>query len=203
MKTGRRQAAKGRFSAPVVVAGAAVLLAIVMVSAAMVVRWKSSQTVGTAQPMLSAVARAAASMDPLDLVLTNPGERKITLETLTIEKVWIDTCERSRPSRVPSEPCDRQPAFERALIRAVARGAECMPEKPKEESISFALEVNYAKKTTRLFAGRSGSISGAQAKPILACVKGHLVEPDWDSSPHNHNRYVIGVLARYPAQKRQ
>jgi len=180
-----------------------VVVALALASGALVARQMAKQKVPVPQPMMSGLAHAVASIDPLDRLLIGSGDRTIVTEFLTIERVWIDSCERTTKGIGPSEPCDRQPYFERALVRAVAKGADCMPEKPKEESISFALEVNHKLKTTRLFAGRSGTVKGAQAKPVVACVQKFLTEPAWDSIPHDHPRYVIGVLALYRAEKRQ
>ncbi|MCL2825385.1 MAG: hypothetical protein FWD57_15445 [Polyangiaceae bacterium] len=154
---------------------------------------------------MSAFAQSAASIDPMELLLSGTGDMKISTDLLTIEKVWVDSCHRSatRPNLAPIGQCDRQPSFERALVRAVIQGAECMPEKPKDETVSFALEINHSAKTTRLFPGRSGSLGVTQSKPVVACVLQKFAEPAWDNAPRDHSRYVIGVLARYHAQKRQ
>ena len=180
-----------------------VVLVLAIASGGLFYQWKSTRKVAAPKPVLGELARGAASIDPLDMMLSAPGDWKITTDILSIEKVWIDSCARPGRERTLPEQCDRQPTLERAVVKAVVLGAECMPERPKEEKISFAFEVNHRQKTTRLFAGRSGTMSGAQAKPVIECVKRNLAEPDWDNIQHDHTRYVIGVLARYPAQKRQ
>ena len=179
------------------------LTALVLIAGALFAWRRHDVKVAAPQPVMSGVVRGAASMDPLALVLAGSGDMKVTTELLAVDKVWIDACQRPGPGRTPPDQCDRQPFFERALVRAVVRGADCVPEQPRDESISFALEVDHKRRTTRLFAGRSGTLSKAQAKPVIACVQRSLEAPDWESIPHDHTRYVIGVLARYPAQKRK
>jgi hypothetical protein len=179
-------------------------LTVLVLAAGALFAWSRHDVkVATPQPVMSGVVRGAASMDPLTLVLAGSDDMKVTTDQLSIDKVWIDACQRPGPGRTPADECDRQPFFERALVKAVVQGADCMPEQSREESISFTLEVNHKRRTTRLFAGRSGTLSKTQATPVVACVQRSLEEPDWESIPHDHTRYVIGVLTRYPAQKRK
>ncbi len=186
-----------------IVAVLAGVLALGLIAAGLLVWRQRGVKVAAPQPVMSAVVRGAASMDPLALVLAGSGDMKLTTDLLSIDKVWIDACQRPGPGRTPPDECDRQPFFERSLVKAIVQGADCMPEQSREESISFALEINHERRTTRLFAGRSGTLSKAKAKPVIACVQRALKEPDWENLPHDHTRYVVGVLARYPAQKRK
>ena len=203
LRTGSIRANKGWSERPWNVVAAVGVVLVVLVAWGLIIRRDSSREATSLKPVLGAVAHEVGLINPLDFLLAGSTDRKLTTELLTVERVWIDACQRSDTVRTPADQCDRQPFFERALVKAVVMGAECMPERPKEESISFALEVNYKAKTMRLFAGRSGTVTGAQAKPVIACVKPFLAEPDWGSVPHDHTRYVIGVLVRYSSEKRQ
>jgi hypothetical protein len=58
--------------------------------------------------------------------------------------------------------------------------------------------VDFARKRLKLFAGRSGTLRGRQARAAIQCVERALPQPDWQSLTHTHTSYVIGVLATYP-----
>lgn len=182
--------------------GFAVLVVVILLVSGVVV-WRK---LGVSQPQklqahLGQVS-PLGSADPVELVLKT-GNLKVKTDILSIEKVWIDTCQRPGMGKTRPENCDRQPFFERDLVRAIVKNGECMAERPKDETLSFALEVNHRTKKTRLFVGGSGSLGGSDAKSTVACVQRTLSEPDWDAIAHDYTRYVIGVLVSYPAQKRQ
>ncbi len=155
------------------------------------------------QPCLAAFVGSASARQPIDVALASGSDMRMKTDLVTVDRVWIDSCRRPGPGRTPPKECDRQPFFERALVKAIVQHANCAAEHPKDESISYALEVDFGRKKTRLFAGRSGSLRAAEAKPALECVRKALPEPDWNDLAHDHTRYIIGVLATYPAVERQ
>lgn len=180
----------------------AVGLIVAIVAGAIAWRALFSVPPETTEPVMAAFAKQAASADPVDVALAT-GDLKIKTDILSIDKVWIDACQRPGIGKTRAEECDRQPFFERGLVKAIVKNGECAPERPKDETLSFALEVNHRTRKTRLFVGSSGTLAGADAKSAVACVERALPEPDWEALPHDHTRYIIGVLASYPAQKRQ
>jgi hypothetical protein len=189
---------------PPVVLIASVAFGLIVVIVAGAVAWRKLYSVPleTTEPVMAGFARQAASADPIDIALA-AGDLRLKTDVLTIDKVWIDTCQRPGIGKTPADQCDRQPFFERGLVKAIVKNGDCAPERPKDETLSFALEVNHRTRKTRLFVGSSGTLGGADAKSAIACVERALPAPDWEGIPHDHTRYVIGVLASYPAQKRQ
>ena len=180
------------------------LLALVTVAALGATLWYTIFTPKpkTTAPALSAFAQAA-SADPVDIALATGSDMRIKTDTVTIERVWIDSCRKPGVGRIPPNQCDRQPFFERALVKAIVENGNCAPERPKDESISYALEVNHRLRKVRLFAGKSGSLRASEAKSAVDCVAHALPEPDWDNIEHAHTRYVLGALASYPAVQRE
>lgn len=189
---------------PLVVAGAAAvgLLTVAALGATLWHTLLRPEPKATA-PALSAFAQQAASADPVDLALATGDDLRVKTDIVTIERVWIDACQRPGLGRTPPDECDRQPYFERALVKAIVENGKCAPERPKDESISYALEVHHRLRKTRLFVGKSGTLRASDAKTAVDCVARALPEPDWDSIEHQHTRYVIGALATYPAVDRQ
>jgi hypothetical protein len=182
------------------------ILSLTIVAAMAVGIWfarrRSERVVGSPQLVMSGLVQGAASIDPLGLVIASSETLTIRTDQVIIEKVWVDSCQRPGLGRTPAARCDRQPFFERSLVKAVLQGVNCVPEQRREESISFALEINHKTRTTRLFAGKSGSLTRTKVKPVLECIQQSLASADWEQIPHEHSRYVIGVLAKYPVQKR-
>jgi len=189
---------------PVVIAAAAALAVIVVLGASAVLWHKffTPKPENTA-PALAEFVREATSAKPIDIALATDDDLRMKTDAVSIDRVWMDTCQRTGPGRTPPDQCDRQPFFERALVKAIVENDVCAPERPKDESISFALEIHYRTRKTRLFVGRSGTLRAADAKAAVNCIERALPEPDWEKLPHEHTRYVIGVLATYPGEKRQ
>ena len=190
---------------PPVVIAAAIALATIVVLGTSAVLWSKFFSPKPEKPALALAefVREATSAKPIDIALATDDDLRMKTDIVTIERVWMDTCQRSGPGRTPPEKCDRQPFFERAVVKAIVENGGCAPERPKDESISYALEVQYRTRKTRLFVGKSGSLRAADAKAAVACIERALPEADWENLPHDHTRYVIGVLATYPGEKRQ
>lgn len=100
--------------------------------------------------------------------------------------------------KLPSERCDRLPALEEALGRAILAQADCAPWSEEEQTVSFVLSVDFAEKKLHLWPGQSGSLRRPKANGLLRCVKRDLRAEDWDALPHEHRRYQIGIMATYP-----
>jgi hypothetical protein len=126
----------------------------------------------------------------------------VTAPGITLDKVRIVKCQRPGPSKTAPEQCDRQPFFEESLVKAILENVSCAPKAPKGGSISFALKVDHKKRSTRLWAGESGSIRHKRAASTIECVKRSLPAPSWDSIAHQHTSYVIAVQATYPPSEK-
>ena len=160
------------------------------------------------RPKVDDSASAAASMssealavfrpppDPSKAVVAAALDGGVETDRVKLGRVWIDSCQRAGV-RTPAEQCDRQPYCEEALVKAVL-SHDCVPKISQGGSVSYALRIDHQKKTYRVFAGKSGSLRRNQALDALSCVQRSIAQPDWDSLPHQHSKYIIAVLATYP-----
>ncbi len=138
-------------------------------------------------PPDAASSLAAAAMDG-----------SVSTGDLTVDKPRIVRCQRPGPGKTPPEQCDHQPFFEEALVKAVLENVSCAPKLPKGGTVSFALKVDYKKKSVHLFAGKSGSIRHKRAGALIECVQRAIATPNWESLSHQYSVYTIALQASYP-----
>ena len=118
---------------------------------------------------------------------------------LNVGDAKIIRCQKGN-SKVPPEQCDRQPFFEEALVKAIRDNASCVSAAQSGGTVNFVLEIDYKRKKTHAWAGKSGSLKKKAAKEAVSCVNKALPSPpDWAQVPHQHERYQIAVLATYPS----
>lgn len=146
----------------------------------------------------SALVSASRPPDPSATLVAAALDGGVETEQVKLGKVWVDSCFRSGGGKVPAEQCDRQPLLEEALVKAVLDNVTCAPKLEKGGAISYALKVDYRRKTLNVFAGKSGTVRRNHAKDAVACVERSLTQPTWETLPHQHERYIIAVLATYP-----
>lgn len=108
-------------------------------------------------------------------------------------------CQSPGPGRTPPERCDGLRFFEDSLSRAIRDSGACGPATKSGYVASFILEVNFAKKRTNLYFGKSTTLSKGRRKELLRCVEKALATPEWDRIPHQHQKYSINAVATYPA----
>jgi hypothetical protein len=146
----------------------------------------------------SASASAAPTTSSAQTLIAAAMDGGVNTEEVTLEKVHIAKCIKAGPGATSPEQCDRQPFFEEALVKAILENTSCAPKTAKGGTLSFALKVDYKKRKTTLFAGKSGSIKRKPAADVIKCVTRSIPTPDWDAQKHDHAIYVVNVLATYP-----
>jgi hypothetical protein len=99
--------------------------------------------------------------------------------------------------RVSQERCDRLTIIENAMVRAIRENAACAPQNPPAFTVSFVLWIDFARKKTHLWAGRSGTLKKRAATDLIRCVERALPEPDWDRISHQYAKYDINVMVSY------
>ena len=117
----------------------------------------------------------------------------VTLSPFTTIK-----CQNPGPGKTPPERCDHVTFFEDGLARAIRENAACSPQAKVPVTVSFVLEMDFQKKRTNLFAGKSTSIRRERTKELLRCIKRAMPTPEWAQIPHQYAKYKINVLATYP-----
>jgi hypothetical protein len=133
-----------------------------------------------------------------NLLATALDGGSVSTGDIALDRVKVVKCQRPGPGKTTPDMCDRQPFFEESLVKAVLENVSCAPKLPKGGSVSFALKVDYKKKSFHLFAGKSGSIRNKRAASVIECVSRAIPTPGWESLPHQYSVYTIAVQATYP-----
>ncbi|WP_437730993.1 hypothetical protein [Sorangium sp. So ce1335] len=122
-------------------------------------------------------------------------------EGVTLSPFTTIRCENPGPGRTPPERCDHVTFFEDALSRAIRDNVQCAPTGPTSITVSFVLDMDFRRKRTNLYVGKSTTVSRAKTKELLRCVKRAMPTPDWGTIPHQYVKYKINVMATYPASE--
>jgi hypothetical protein len=117
---------------------------------------------------------------------------------VTLSPFTTIRCQNPGPGKTPPERCDHVTFFEDGLARAIRENAACSPQAKVPVTVSFVLEMDFKRKRTNLFAGKSTTIKRERTKELLRCIKRAMPTPDWSQIPHQYSKYKINVLATYP-----
>lgn len=136
--------------------------------------------------------------DPKQVLISAVLDGGGKAEGVALNKPWVDRCQ-GGPAKTP-EACDRLPVLESLLIKTIVDNTQCASDLKKEETVSLAMRVDFRKRQLGLFAGRSGTLRGNRAKQLISCIAQALPKPSWETIPHQNERYVIAIVATYPAK---
>ncbi len=152
---------------------------------------------GDARASASASASAAftASAVVTNVPIVPPDQPG---KSLTVGDVKMVRCKKAGAAKTPPEQCDRLPYFEEALAKAIRDNASCAPRSATGGTVNFVLDVDFKRKRTRLWAGKSGSIKKKPSRELVTCVSRSLPSADWSQVPHQHLTYSFSILATYP-----
>jgi hypothetical protein len=126
------------------------------------------------------------------------GDGNAKSGAVTLSPFTTIRCENPGPGRTPPERCDHVTFFEDGLARAIRENAACAPQAKVPISVSFVLEMDFKRKRTNLFAGKSTTIKRERSKELLRCIKRAMPTPEWNNIPHQYVKYKINVMATYP-----
>jgi len=107
-------------------------------------------------------------------------------------------CQDPGPGKTPPERCDHITFFEEALARAIRENVLCAPATKEGTNVSFVMEIDFRRKTRKVYWGKSSSVSRSRTKELFRCVVRALPTPEWSTVPHQHAKYVVNVVATYP-----
>jgi hypothetical protein len=145
----------------------------------------------------SADAATADSALPLDAgPPPDAGAAGVTLSPFTTLR-----CENPGPGKTPPERCDHVTFFEDALSRAIRENAACAPPSKEPFTVSFVLEMDFRRKRTNLYAGKSTTIKRTRTKDLVRCLERAMPKPDWGTIPHQYAKYRVNVIATYPSNE--
>ncbi|KYF50346.1 hypothetical protein BE08_07555 [Sorangium cellulosum] len=122
-------------------------------------------------------------------------------EGVTLSPFTTIRCENPGPGRTPPDRCDHVTFFEDGLSRAIRDNVQCAPTGKSSITVSFVLDMDFRRKRTNLYIGKSTTVSRARTKELLRCVKRAMPTPDWGTIPHQYVKYKINVMATYPASE--
>ncbi|HSN98756.1 MAG TPA: hypothetical protein VLS89_10745 [Candidatus Nanopelagicales bacterium] len=141
----------------------------------------------------SADAATADAGVALAAPLPPPPPPAVTLSPFTTIR-----CENPGPGRTPPERCDHVTFFEDALARAIRENVSCAPQGKAPVTVSFVMEMDFRRKRTNLYWGKSSTIKRARTKDLIKCITRAMPKPDWATIPHQYVKYKINVIATYP-----
>jgi hypothetical protein len=152
-----------------------------------------------------AIAGSANALSGLSPLAPTPGTTlnpptpsgQTAARGLTVGDPRILRCSKGS-NKPPPEQCDRQPFFEEALVKAIRDNASCVNTSTAGATVNFVLDVDFKRKKSHAWPGKSGSLKRKMSKEVVACVNRALPTPEWSQVPHQHDRYQIAVLATYP-----
>jgi len=110
-------------------------------------------------------------------------------------------CENPGPGKTPPERCDHIPFFEDGLARAIRDNAACAPLGSTPTKVSFVMEMDFRRKRTNLFIGKTSTIKKEKGKELLRCVTRGMPTVDWGTIVHQYSRYKVNVTATFPPRE--
>jgi hypothetical protein len=139
----------------------------------------------------AAIADAGAPGDAAPPVA--PAPAAVTLSAFTTIK-----CENPGPGKTSPERCDHVTFFEDALARAIRDNVSCAPTGKTATTVSLVFEIDFRRKKTNLYSGKSTSVKRTRTKELLRCINRAMPTPDWGTISHQYVKYKINVVATYP-----
>ncbi|AKT38740.1 hypothetical protein [Chondromyces crocatus] len=140
----------------------------------------------------------AAQANASVLALPIPLPETSTPAAVTLSPFTTIRCENPGPGKTAPERCDHVTFFEDALSRAIRENASCAPSGKTPVTVSFVLEMDFRRKRTNLYSGKSSTIKRAKAKELIKCIDRAMPKPDWGTIPHQYVKYKVNVIATYP-----
>jgi hypothetical protein len=123
------------------------------------------------------------------------------LASVTLSPFTTIKCENPGPGTTPPERCDHITFFEDALARAIRDNGPCAATGKTPGTVSFVLDMDFRRKRTNLYVGKSTTVKRAKTKELVRCVTRAIPTPDWGTIPHQYVRYKVNVIATFPASE--
>ncbi len=146
----------------------------------------------------AAVAADAGTPPPPDAGMFQPTATAPPPPNVQLSSFTPLKCTNPGPGKTPPERCDHIPFFEDGLARAIRDNAACAPSGSTPTKVSFVLEIDFPRKRTNLFIGKSSTLKKEKGKELLRCVSRGMPTADWGTIVHQYSRYKVNVTATYP-----
>lgn len=144
-------------------------------------------------PSADAATASTTALSALAAPPIPPPPPSVTLSPFTTIR-----CENPGPGKTPPERCDHVTFFEDALARAIRENVSCAPPGKGPVTVSFVMEMDFRRKRTNLYSGKSSTIKRDKTKGLIKCINKAMPKPDWGTIPHQYVKYKVNVIATYP-----
>lgn len=146
----------------------------------------------------------AAPLGPIATASAEPqkdaGPPDATSQGPSLGEVVVVECHDPGTAKTPPEKCDRLPEVEKALSRAVAGAATCVPRTAGGGTIVYLADVSYARKKQPV--SLATPANGRTVKRTLAGACARAVSESLSAvaldEQHLHQRYKLRLVATYP-----
>lgn len=140
-----------------------------------------------------AFQRPAPRPTPIVPAADTSRETRVRLSEFTTIR-----CVKAGPHRTPPEKCEHIGDVESALEDALQRTFEHGPKTVTGATVSVVLDIDFRKRRLKVYRGKSSSVSRARTRELFGALRAAMPEPNWDTLPHRHFKYVVYVKATYP-----
>src|SRR5262245_27190617 len=113
-------------------------------------------------PSADAAVASATAPTPVAPPPIDAGPPGIKLSPFTTIR-----CENPGPEKTPPERCAHIPFIEDGLARAIRENAPCAVASKTPYTVSFVLEMDFRRKRSNLFVGKSTTVKRAKTKELL------------------------------------
>jgi hypothetical protein len=118
---------------------------------------------------------------------------------VSVSDARVVGCHDRGPKVTAAEACDRLPAVEQALSRAIEQSVACFPPAGDGATIEYVADVSFSRHKVRVSMPRAGR-SERDRKVVSGCgtaVREALHSLELEGIAHEHARYEIAVTASY------
>jgi hypothetical protein len=175
------------------------LVALVILAALPIYLWRRPKPMASIGPDAGVRAEVAREVVPVeDAGVTVASVDAGTGKRVTLTEARVVRCSHPGGGRVAADRCDSIAPVQEAFARAIRDNLTCAPPAAAPYSVSFVLSIDFERRTTHLWAGRSGSLRKRNSADLIRCVERALSSPDWSATTHQYAKYDVNILASYP-----
>ena len=181
---------------------AALLLLLVLVVVPLYL-WRRPRAAATEEAPASTTSAAPATSAAAEPPPAAAEPKVHTKDGVTVSDAKILACHDRGPKHTAPADCDRLPALEQAVVKAVLDASGCVPSDTPAGTIAFVVDASYGRHKAPLrisHARESTTIPPHIATGCVADVKKALANVALDGS-HTHARYELEVDATYAGKR--
>jgi hypothetical protein len=145
----------------------------------------------------AAVAADAGTPPPPDAGMFQPTATAPPPPNVQLSSFTPLKCTNPGPGKTPPERCDHMILRGRPRARHPRQRGVRAVGLHADGKVSFVLEIDFPRKRTNLFIGKSSTLKKEKGKELLRCVSRGMPTADWGTIVHQYVKYQISVAATY------